>query len=366
MIGGEKMNIKKQVIFSMMILIFTIVTGCGSGSTKTTEQASSEEKAEKVTLKVSAYFASTSPIYTAITEPWMKRVTELTDGKVEFDYFPSEQLGKAGDSLNLTKDGVTDISVFATTYAPDLMPLTNMLNGLPNLSENSHQGTMAMNELINENVDFLQMEYLNNGVRPIFAHVSPTFEIWALNKEFRVPEDLKGLKIRTPGGVANEFYEFINAIPVAVPFPESYEAIEKGVIDAYSSYSMGLKNGGLDELLNFVITPHIGTTIHAFIINEKVWQKLPKEIQEAMIQAGNETMENAGAVYVEEGKKFDENFVQNGGTIAELTAEEQEQWKQATEEFTATWLKEHESDGPPYEEVLNLYKEKLVKYKENE
>ena len=70
------------------------------------------KKSETVTLKVATYFAGTSPIYTAVTEPWMKRVTELTDGNVQFDYYPGEQLGKAADLLNLTRDRVTDISVF--------------------------------------------------------------------------------------------------------------------------------------------------------------------------------------------------------------------------------------------------------------
>ena len=64
-----------------------------------------------------------------------------------------------------------------------------------------------------------------------------------------------------------------------------------------------------------------------------------------------------------ETNKFNEKFKKNGGTIAELTPEEQGKWKKVTEEFTQDWLKEHKSDPYPYEEVLNMYKENIKQYK---
>ncbi|WP_077213522.1 TRAP transporter substrate-binding protein DctP [Bacillus dakarensis] len=354
---------KAKFYFILITMIAVLLAGCGANSTSQSGGAEVTEDNETIKLKVAAYFASTSPIYSAVTEPWMNKVTELTDGKVQFDYYPGEQLGKAGDLLKLTKDKVTDISITAVTYTPDLMPITNTLAGLPNLSETTHQGTMAYYDLLQENDDLLQNEYLNHGVRPILTHVSPTFEIWTTGKELRVPEDLKGVKIRTAGGVLNDVYEYLGAVPVAVPHAETYEAVEKGVIDAYSSYSMGAKSAGLEDLLEYGVFPHIGTTIHALTINEEIWKGLPEDVQTAMIQAGKETMELASEVYTKDTDAFNEDFVANGGTIAELTQEEQDQWKKVFDDFTKEWIKEHESDGLPYEDVINMYKEKLEQYK---
>lgn len=357
------MRAKNGLMVLVIITIISLITiGCSSSSTNTTNQKDGKED-ETVTLRVATYFAGTSPIYTAVTEPWMKRVTELTDGNVQFDYYPGEQLGKAADLLNLTRDRVTDISVFPSNYAPDTMPLTNMLAGLPNLSETSYQGSKAYHDLLQENTQLLEMEYLKNGVRPILTNVSPTYEIWTTGKEIRVPEDLKGLKVRTAGGVANELYEFMGATPVAIPFPETYEALDKGVIDALSLYSLGLENGGIDEITSYGIFPHIGTAIQSVIINEKTWQGLSEETKKAMIQASEEIMESSGETYAIETNKFNEKFKKNGGTIAELTPEEQEKWKKVTEEFTQDWLKEHKSDPYPYEEVLDMYIENIKQYK---
>lgn len=360
------MKFQKNFIYVMLVAILSLV-GCSSSSSNNPQEndpKEPEESKEKITLKLGTYFANTSLIWTVITEPWTKRVVELTDGRVEFDLYPAEQLGKAHDMLQLTNDGVMDIGVFPVNYFPDNMPLSNMLAGLPNLSETSGQGTMALNDLVQENSEYLEIDYLKNGVRPIVTHVSPTYELWTTGEEIRVPADLKGKKIRTPGGVANEVYESMGVVPVAVPHPDTYEAIEKGVIDAVAYYSAAVMSSGTDEILKYGIYPHIGTAIHGININEKVWKDLPKDIQEAMMQAGQEILESTGQVYLEEDLKFQEKFTKGGATIAELTQEEQEKWKKVLDEFTEAWIKENQSDDLPMEELLNSYKENLEKYKE--
>lgn len=363
---GNEMKRKTVYFLTMVIAIMSlIIAGCSTNSSNNTakdESKESNETKEKITLKFATYFPGTSPIYTDFTEPWMKRVTELTDGQVEFEYFPAEQLGKAGDLLQLTKDGVTDISIFPANYYADQMPLSQMLLGLPNLSESSGQGTKAYNELVQENETLLKTDYLNNGVRPIVSHVSPTYELWTTGKEIRVPSDLKGKKVKTAGGIANEIYSSMGAVPVAISHAETYEALEKGVIDIASYYAMAIKNSGTSELLKYAVLPHIGTVIQSITVNEKAWQGLPKDVQKAMKQAGEEITGPIGEVYVEETEKFNKEFVANGGVIAELTKDESQQWKTATNDFTKKWLEKHKSD-PKFNEVLDAYKEKLKENK---
>lgn len=354
------MKKKNFLVLTMVIIIFfSIMVGCSSSDSNASDSSDG-----KVTLKVASYFPNTSPIYTAITGPWMERVTELTEGKVEFEYFPAEQLGKSHDLLKLTGSGVTDISIAPANYFGDNMPYSHLLAAFPNLSETSHQGTMAYHELLKENPIVLEEDYLKNGVRPILTHVSPTYEIWTSGKEIRVPEELKGIKLRTPGGISNEMYEYLGAVPVAISHAETYEALEKGIIDATSYYSMAVKSSGTEELLKYAIFPHLGTVIHGLMIKEGVWEGLSEEIREAMLQAGQEIMESAGEAYNEETEIFNAEFVDNGGVIAELTPAEEEKWKSLTNEFAESWLKEHESDGHDYEKVIKTYQKLLEKYKE--
>lgn len=356
------------MIFIVSLLMLTAV-GCSSSSSSNNANNSSStgnestEETEKIKLKVALYFANTSQLYRFVTEPWMNKVTELTDGKVEFEVYPSEQLGKAQDMVNLTKDGVTDIGVFPANYFPDTMRLSNLLAGLPNLSETAEQGTKAYYDLIQENEEVVEIDFLKNGIRPLLVHVSPTYEVWTTKKEIRVPEDMKGLKIRTPGGVANEVFEDLGVVPVTVTHSETYEALEKGVIDALSSNATSSDSNGTIELLNYVVTPHIGTAFNTININEKVWQGLPEDVQTAMVEAAKEIVGPGGKAYDDDTVKILEEYTKAGGKITELTEEETQKWNAVTSEFTAKWLKEHESDGLPYEEVVNHYKELLEKHK---
>lgn len=357
---------KPFFLYMMITILLLFTAGCSTSSSNNAQENNSKEQSEKITLKLGTYFANSSLLWTIITEPWMKRVTELTDGQVQFDVYPAEQLGKAHDMLQLTRDGVMDIGVFPSVYFPDNMPFSNMFSGLPNLSETSGQGTLALRDTMEQNPMILETDYLKNGIRPMLVQVSPTYELWTTGKEIRVPGDLKGLKVRTPGGIANEVYEDMGVVPVAVPHPETYEALDKGVIDAVSYYSAAVMSSGTDEILKFGIYPHIGSVIHGVNINEKVWQSLPEDVQKAMIQAGQEVMEQTGPKYADEDLKFQREFISKGGTIAKLSKEEQDQWKNVLDNFTKKWVKEHNSTDLPMEEVLNLYKENLAKYNETE
>ena len=349
-------NVKKKntLILLVLLSVFSIILlGCSTNASNNSDG--------KIKLKVATYVAPTSPIYKYLTDPWMEKVTELTDGKVEFDVYPGEQLGKAHDMLQLTQDKVTDIGIFPINYFPDNMPITNVIAGFPNLSTTSSQGTQAYNDLILENKDLLEIDYLKNRVRPIMTHVSPTYELWSTSKEVRLPSDLKGLKLRTPGGIANEVYKSLGAVPVSVSHSETYEALEKGVIEAASYSSVAVEASGTADLLESSTLIHLGTAVHGIVINESVWQGLPEDIQKAMIDAGQEIVKSSGEKYDIDTDTFNEEFKKNASMV-ELTEQELMEWEKEFKQFSEQWLKDHQSDGHPYEEVLNAYKENLKKY----
>ena len=352
---------KELSLFFFLLTLTLLIAGCNSAEQTADDQ--SEGKPETITLKVATYFPNTSTMSTEVMIPWMEEITKRTDEVVQFEYYPSEQIGKAADLFNLTKDGVTDLAISSIAYKPDLFPLSNALSGLPNLSETMRQGTMAYNDLLKENTELLETEYLKNNIRPLFVHVSPTFEIWSVDKELRVPDDFKALKMRTPGGLLTEYYAYLEATPVSLPNSEAYEALDKGLVSAYSSYSLGVKSIGLQEILGHAVFPHLGTAIQPLVINEKKWQSLPEDVQQVIIEVSGEIMESASVAYENLTQEFNQEFEENGGKIAELSEEELNQWKTVNEAFTEEWLENNKSEGYPYEEILTIYKEKLAEYK---
>ncbi|WP_449375068.1 hypothetical protein [Bosea thiooxidans] len=77
--------------------------------------------AETRKLRVANSFPAGHYLVKLIIQPWMAEVTKRTNGGITFDYFPSQQIGKAADMLKPTQSGVVDIGYVAPAYVSDKM-----------------------------------------------------------------------------------------------------------------------------------------------------------------------------------------------------------------------------------------------------
>src|SRR5690242_16482036 len=102
--------------------------------------ARAEEAA--ITLRVIDSLPAAHFLHDTVTRPFMKAVTEGTQGRVRFQLFPAEQLGKARDLLRLTQHGVGDIGYIVPSYSPDKMPLSAVAE-LPGTFSDICQATRA-------------------------------------------------------------------------------------------------------------------------------------------------------------------------------------------------------------------------------
>src|SRR4051812_40273611 len=98
-----------------------ILAACGLGFT------ASASMAQTMTLKVVDFYPPAHFIPTVGTKPWMERITSLTGGKVKFEYYPAEQLGKLNDLPRLLRSGVADISLVGAGLLPTEFPLATIV-----------------------------------------------------------------------------------------------------------------------------------------------------------------------------------------------------------------------------------------------
>src|SRR6187397_3070272 len=112
--------------------VVALLAGCasGGGSAAPTEQASADTEnfdwstVEPVELTVSHIF-SPGATSTNLIEDWMEAVTEQTEGKVTFDYYPTATLHPAPEALSAMQTGLTDITFVSHGYWPDQLPVSN-------------------------------------------------------------------------------------------------------------------------------------------------------------------------------------------------------------------------------------------------
>lgn len=105
-------------------------------------------------------------------------------------------------------------------------------------------------------------------------------------KEIKSVDDLKGLKMRIPG-FAGEVLAELGAKPTNIPAGELYTALERNTIDAleWVGPSLDLRMG-FHKIAPYYYTGwHEPATELQFMVNEKAFNKLPKNLQNILVSA---------------------------------------------------------------------------------
>jgi len=131
-----------------------------------------------------------------------------------------------------------------------------------------------------------------NGFRHITNNVRPIVR----------PEDLKGIKLRVPGGVWRvKMFQAYGANPSPMPFGEVYSALQSGVMDAQENPFSQIYSAKFQEVQKFLsLTGHVYTPAF-LIVSEDFWKKLPKAEQDTIARIARETGDFARS----EGERLD-------------------------------------------------------------
>lgn len=241
---------------------------------------------QPIVLKVADSFPVGHYIPGNTVIPWMKKVEELTKGKVKFEYYPAEQLGKAKDLFSNTKAGVIDIGYVPTSYVSDKLPLS-AVGELPGSFESSCVGTMAFWSIAKPGGELDKIEYQRNGMRALFVHVLPPYQFLTATKPIVDMSSFKNLKTRTAGGALGLTAQKIGAIPVQMSAPEIRESLSRGTLDALMLPNLVLPPFDLDTQVKYATTGiNLGSTVNPYMIRSDKWASLPPDVQAAMVQAG--------------------------------------------------------------------------------
>jgi tripartite ATP-independent transporter DctP family solute receptor len=121
--------------------------------------------------------------------------------------------------------------------------------------------------------------FVENGFRNITTNARPITK----------PEDVKGLKIRTPENLAQiETFKALGAAPTPMPFSELYAALRQGVVDGQENPLQNIHDGKLFEVQKYLaLTGHIYNSAYV-IISEAFFQRLKPEQRKAVEEAADE------------------------------------------------------------------------------
>jgi TRAP-type C4-dicarboxylate transport system substrate-binding protein len=221
----------------IVLAALLLVGACPASTPPTTTPATAPSTSTPSQQNVNLVFSSWTPTempapiywepFDFVNRIFMDRVTQQTNGRVQFTYYPAETLVKITDMWEATKGGVTDIGAVAPHAFPGLFPGMDVMS-LPGLFSDAMLGSTIRQEIYEEG--YLAPAW--NDVHLLWVGANAPDSIGCRTKQIKTLADLKGLKVCVEGEPGSTFLKAIGAVPVSMQATEFYISLERGTVDA--------------------------------------------------------------------------------------------------------------------------------------
>lgn len=190
--------------------------------------ASLAASADPVILKVAHFWPATALSQQKVLEPWCAKIAQESNNTLQCQIYPSMQLGGTPPQLiQQAIDGVTDIVWTLPGYTAGRFPSMEVME-LPFLTKDAESGSRAAWEIYQK---YGQKDFA--GLKALAFHVHDRGQIHNNKRPITKVADFKGLKMRAPTRLTNKMIAALGATPVAMPMPQTPDAVSKGVVDGY-------------------------------------------------------------------------------------------------------------------------------------
>ncbi|MBL0147956.1 MAG: TRAP transporter substrate-binding protein [Ideonella sp.] len=229
-----------------------------------------------ITLKWANNIPVTHPSNVRIREA-VENIKKDTNGRVDIQVFPNNQLGGDTDMLSQVRSGAIDIFPLSGLILQTLVPLAG-INGLAFAFKDYQTVWAAMDgdlgayvrAAINKVNLHVFDRCLDNGYRNITSSTKP----------INTAADLKGFKIRVPvSPLWTSMFKALEASPASINFSEVYSALQTKVVEGQENPLAVIDLAKLYEVQKYCsMTGHMwdGQWVLA---NGKRWASLPADIQ---------------------------------------------------------------------------------------
>ena len=310
--------------------------------------------ADPVKLTYSCFFPPTH-IQSKLAEAWCKEVEKRTGGKVKVEYFPGQTLTKAKQVYDGVVQGMSDIGFCLFGYTRGRFPLMEVVD-LPLGYKSGKAATKVANAVFQEfNPKELQ------DVQVMYLHAHGPGLLHTKDKAVSKMEDMKGLKIRSHGTTA-KVVKALGGTPVAMPMPELYTALQRGVVDG-GMYPVETNKGWkMAEVVKYCTENYANayTTTFFVVMNKDKWNALPADVKKVINQINQEWIPKHGEAWDSSDKAGRDFMLKKGRKFIPLPKEEAARWKKATDPVLDEYIKDASKKGVPAAKAVEFTKKKLA------
>ncbi len=241
--------------------------------------ASAADRVLKIQTSSNASHASLA----YLNEEWVPKLEAMTGGAITVELLPVDAVVPRRETAEAIAVGILDGDLTSINYFAGIDPAFALMGDLIAGYDSADQiqafcaqggGKEILQKLYDTHFPGVHVIGCGAYAREAFVSKVP----------IRGVADFKGIKVRSPEGLAADVFKRAGAAPVSMSGSETYGALEKGVIDAAdnSAYANNDANG-MHKIAKYPIFPGIHSTpILQLTLNQQVWDDLGTANQVAL------------------------------------------------------------------------------------
>ena len=308
----------------IMVLLLSLVISCTTPEPAPTPTPTPEKK-EPVILRLTIPTPAGDKL-TVNAEELAKRLSERTNGAYQIKVYPGEQLVKVPETMDAVRTGAVEMASIGLGIFAGLDP---GLAEVPLLYNNVRANAAACRPSIE----------LYNGIltgkmnqRALAAYTTGGQELES-KKPVKTLEDWKGLLVGATNPEGAALATSFGASPVVIMWTECYSNLEKGVVDAVITSTQWTIISGLADVSKYVTRFYATPTFNTYLINLDVFNKMPKDVQDILIEEAWRVSDEMSTVHIGLEKEDKDTLTKLGMEVYDLPKAERDRWIQAVKPY---------------------------------
>ena len=214
--------------------------------------------ADNVTLTFSSVSVP-GDAHTRAMQMFKMTLKKLSGGTMDVDVYHSGQLFSQEAEIAAVRRGTIDLAYTAAGWNAEFVPYLSMLGAVYTFSGYQHM-TKVLNGEIGKKI--FEDVAKATGARPLGAFYLGTRQLNLVEKvgEVRHPDDMKGVKLRTPGSPTwIALGKALGGNPTPMSFSEVYMGLKTGAIEGQDNPLPTDKNAKFFEVTKYIVILQDGT-----------------------------------------------------------------------------------------------------------
>lgn len=278
-------------------------------------------------------------------ETWCNSFAEKTGGELTVKPFPAKSVAADNNALfDAVRNGVLQGMNPFTLYWPGKIPASVFLSSYPLGPDQPAQWDTLFYGL--GMLDMARDIYAKFGMFYV-GPIQHDANIIHSKKPVNTLDDLKGMKIRMPGGMVAEVFQQFGVSTVSLPGSDIFPALEKGTIDAADYVGPAVNwDLGFGQVTKYILFGPPGTMsiyqpvdLMDLTVNMRAWKQLPEKLQQFVEeQVQSYSLHHYVSIQrrnVEAMRKFKES----GSVVSRLSMEDVQRVRQAAIPIWFKWAK---------------------------